>query len=152
MTLEYISNSPKDTQALASKLAQIAIPGMTILLNGDLGAGKTTFTQSFAKSLGVTERIKSPTFNILSIYNSGKMPVYHFDAYRLEFSGGADQGFEDYIGTDGVSLIEWSDYILDIIPNDKIVMNFKRLEDEQHRIITIDFVGKYQELEEQIKL
>lgn len=132
-------------------MAALADAGLVITLNGDLGAGKTTFTKGFAEALGVLDRVKSPTFNILNTYDSGRLPLYHFDAYRLEESGAADQGFEDYLGTDGVTLIEWPQFMADLLPNDRLVMTFERTGNgEDERLITIKGLGKVAELEEKL--
>lgn len=146
---KYESKNAKETQALAEQIANLAKPGLVITLNGDLGAGKTTFTKGFAQALGVEDRVKSPTFNILNTYESGRIPLYHFDAYRLEESGAADQGFEDYLGTDGVTLIEWPQFMADLLPNDRLVMTFERTgESESDRVITIKGLGYAESIEE----
>lgn len=145
----FETTEPAQTQALAKKIADLASAGLVITLNGDLGAGKTTFTKGFAQELGVTDRVKSPTFNILNTYESGRIPLYHFDAYRLEESGAADQGFEDYLGTDGVTLIEWPQFMSDLLPNDRLVMTFERIgNSENNRLITVKGLGKAQSIEE----
>ena len=146
---KYETTEPAQTQALAEKIAALAKPGLVITLNGDLGAGKTTFTKGFAQALGVTDRVKSPTFNILNNYETGRIPLYHFDAYRLEESGAADQGFEDYLGTDGVSLIEWPQFMADLLPNDRLVMTFERGgRGENDRVITVKGLGRAEAIEE----
>ncbi|MBS9336244.1 tRNA (adenosine(37)-N6)-threonylcarbamoyltransferase complex ATPase subunit type 1 TsaE [Fructobacillus papyrifericola] len=146
---KYETTEPAQTQALAEKIAALAKPGLVITLNGDLGAGKTTFTKGFAQALGVTDRVKSPTFNILNTYETGRIPLYHFDAYRLEESGAADQGFEDYLGTDGVSLIEWPQFMADLLPNDRLVMTFERGgRGENDRVITVKGLGRAEAIEE----
>ncbi|MCK8617282.1 tRNA (adenosine(37)-N6)-threonylcarbamoyltransferase complex ATPase subunit type 1 TsaE [Fructobacillus sp. M158] len=145
----FESTNPAQTQALAKKLADLATVGLVITLNGDLGAGKTTFTKGFAQALGVSDRVKSPTFNILNTYESGRLPLYHFDAYRLEESGAADQGFEDYLGTDGVTLIEWPQFMADLLPNDRLVMTFERTGNgADERLITVKGLGKAAAIEE----
>ncbi|MBS9334462.1 tRNA (adenosine(37)-N6)-threonylcarbamoyltransferase complex ATPase subunit type 1 TsaE [Fructobacillus sp. M1-13] len=141
----------KETKALAEQVAALAEPGLVITLNGDLGAGKTTFTKGFALALGVTDRVKSPTFNILNTYETGQIPLYHFDAYRLEESGAADQGFEDYLGTDGVTLIEWPQFMADLLPNDRLVMTFERTGNGLNdRTITVKGLGKAEKIEERL--
>ncbi|GAP00044.1 tRNA (adenosine(37)-N6)-threonylcarbamoyltransferase complex ATPase subunit type 1 TsaE [Fructobacillus ficulneus] len=145
----YQTNNPAATQALAKQLAQLAYPGLVVTLQGDLGAGKTTFTQGLARALDITSRVKSPTFNILNTYEEGRIPLYHFDAYRLEFAGAEDQGFEDYLGTDGVTLIEWPQYMADLLPNDRLEMTFTRMgTGESDRQITVQGLGQAQAVEE----
>lgn len=143
---EYQSNGVIDTQNLAQKVAQLTYPGLIITLNGDLGAGKTTFTKALAQELGVKARVKSPTFNILNIYQGQDFPIYHFDAYRLEESGALDQGFEDYIGTDGLTLIEWPQYMADLLPNDYLSLNFIRQAGDNQRLIQITGQGTVNQL------
>ncbi|MGO1337698.1 MAG: tRNA (adenosine(37)-N6)-threonylcarbamoyltransferase complex ATPase subunit type 1 TsaE [Leuconostoc fallax] len=146
---EFVTNSPEDTQILASQIASYTQPGMILTLTGDLGAGKTTFTQGMARELGVASRVKSPTFNILNTYQGTDFPIYHFDAYRLEMTGAADQGFEDYIGTDGLTIIEWPQFMRDLLPNDRVELVFKR-SDEHTRTISINGQGHYQAIEEKL--
>ncbi len=115
MTLE--SWSPKETFEIGVRLGQQAEAGQVYTLTGDLGVGKTVFTQGFSRGLGIEEPVNSPTFTILQVYEGGRLPLYHFDVYRI---GGVDEmeeiGFEDYIMGEGVSLIEWADLIEEILP------------------------------------
>lgn len=111
------SKSTEDTFQIGMRLGQMAEAGEVYTLAGDLGVGKTVFTQGFAKGLGIEESVNSPTFTILQIYESGRLPLYHFDVYRI---GSVDEmeetGFEEYIMGEGVSLIEWADLIKEILP------------------------------------
>ncbi|SFI37339.1 tRNA threonylcarbamoyladenosine biosynthesis protein TsaE [Pseudobutyrivibrio sp. OR37] len=112
------TNSPEETEALGIRLAKAANPGQVFTLIGDLGVGKTVFTQGFAKGLEIDEPICSPTFTIVQVYDSGRMPFYHFDVYRIGDIEEMDEiGYEDYIYGDGVSLIEWANLIEDILPD-----------------------------------
>mgnify|MGYP003365323183 CR=1 FL=1 len=147
---EILTNNRDETQKFAVRVANFAKPGLVITLNGDLGAGKTTFTQGFARALGVTSRVKSPTFNIMNMYAARCFPIYHFDAYRLEESGAQDQGFEDYVGTDGVTLIEWPQYMKDLLPNNRLDITFIRGEEDNNRKIQIKGIGDLKDLEAQI--
>jgi len=111
------TNSPEETEALGKKLAAAAKPGQVFTLIGDLGVGKTVFTQGFAIGLQIPEAICSPTFTIVQVYDSGRLPFYHFDVYRIGDIEEMDEiGYEDYIYGDGVSLIEWANLIEDILP------------------------------------
>lgn len=111
------TNSAEETEALGRKLAEAAQPGQVFTLIGDLGVGKTVFTQGFAIGLEIDEAICSPTFTIVQVYDSGRMPFYHFDVYRIGDVEEMDEiGYEDYIYGDGVSLIEWANLIEDILP------------------------------------
>ena len=107
----------KDTYELGEKIGQMAKPGMVISLTGDLGVGKTVFTQGLAKGLGIEEPVNSPTFTIVQVYEEGRLPLYHFDVYRIGDIEEMDEiGYEDYVYGDGVSLIEWANLIEEILP------------------------------------
>ena len=107
----------KDTYELGEKIGQMAKPGMVISLTGDLGVGKTVFTQGLAKGLGIEEPVNSPTFTIVQVYEKGRLPLYHFDVYRNGDIEEMDEiGYEDYFYGEGVCLIEWADLIREILP------------------------------------
>jgi len=111
------SNSTEETYNLGKKLGMEAKPGMVYTLVGDLGVGKTVFTQGFADGLGITEPVNSPTFTIVQVYDEGRLPFYHFDVYRIGDSEEMyEVGYEEYVYGDGVSLIEWANLIEDILP------------------------------------
>ncbi|KAI4440230.1 tRNA (adenosine(37)-N6)-threonylcarbamoyltransferase complex ATPase subunit type 1 TsaE [Schaedlerella arabinosiphila] len=118
MVLE--SKSPEDTFQIGMRLGQLAKAGEVYTLTGDLGVGKTVFTQGFAKGLGIEEPVNSPTFTILQIYEGGRLPLYHFDVYRIGSVEEMDEtGFEEYMTGEGVSLIEWADLIREILPGER---------------------------------
>ena len=107
----------KDTYELGEKIGQMAKPGMVISLTGDLGVGKTVFTQGLAKGLGIEEPVNSPKFTIVQVYEEGRLPLYHFDVYRIGDIEEMDEiGYEDYFYGEGVCLIEWADLIREILP------------------------------------
>ena len=107
----------KDTYELGEKIGQMAKPGVVISLTGDLGVGKTVFTQGLAKGLGIEEPVNSPTFTIVQVYEEGRLPLYHFDVYRIGDIEEMDEiGYEDYFYGEGVCLIEWADLIREILP------------------------------------
>ncbi len=107
----------EDTFALGKKLGQNAKPGDVYTLVGDLGVGKTVFTQGLAEGLGIAEPVSSPTFTIVQVYEEGRLPLYHFDVYRIGDVSEMDEiGYEDYFYGEGVSLIEWADLITEILP------------------------------------
>ena len=107
----------KDTYELGEKIGQMAKPGMVISLTGDLGVGKTVFTQGLAKGLGIEEPVNSPTFTIVQVYEEGRLPLYHFDVYRIgDIEEMDESGYEDYFYGEGVCLIEWADLIREILP------------------------------------
>ena len=109
---------PEETYALGKSLGEAAKPGDVICLNGDLGVGKTVFTQGFADGLAITEPVNSPTFTIVQEYHDGRLPLYHFDVYRIgDISEMDEVGYEDYFFGEGVCLIEWSNLIEEILPD-----------------------------------
>lgn len=115
----YETTAPEETFELGKKLGRMAKPGMVICLNGDLGTGKTVFTQGFAAGLGITEPVNSPTFTIVQVYEEGRLPLYHFDVYRIGDPEEMEEiGYEDYFYGEGVSLIEWSELIEELIPEE----------------------------------
>jgi len=116
----YKSNSPKETENIARSFAKELKGGEVICLNGDLGVGKTAFVQGLVKALGVTEPISSPAFTIVNCYE-GNMPIYHFDVYRIEDCDEMYEiGFEEYVYSNGITLIEWSEKIEEILPKNRI--------------------------------
>ncbi len=127
MEIVFETDGPERTMEIAEDIAKDLKSGSVITLDGDLGAGKTVFSKGLAKGLGVKEIVDSPTFTVLKIYESGRLPLYHFDVYRI---GDADEmydiGFEEYLYGDGVSLIEWAGLIEDLIPENAIRINIKR--------------------------
>ena len=111
----------EETAKYAYEMASKAHPGQVYALIGDLGVGKTVFTKGFARGLGIEEPVSSPTFTILQIYEEGRLPLYHFDVYRIEEPEEMEEvGFDDYIYGDGVCLIEWANRIEDILPEETI--------------------------------
>ncbi|MBR4168321.1 MAG: tRNA (adenosine(37)-N6)-threonylcarbamoyltransferase complex ATPase subunit type 1 TsaE [Lachnospiraceae bacterium] len=119
--MTYETNSAGETFELAKKLAESAGPGDIYTLIGDLGVGKTVFTQGFAAGLGIKEPVNSPTFTILQIYEQGRLPFYHFDVYRIGDVEEMDEiGYEDCFFGNGVSMVEWADLIAEIIPENAV--------------------------------
>ena len=115
MVLE--TRSPEQTFQIGVDLAKKAVPGQVFTLTGDLGVGKTVFTQGFAHGLGITEPVNSPTFTIVQVYEGGRLPFYHFDVYRIGDVEEMDEvGFDEYVMGEGVSLIEWANLIEEILP------------------------------------
>lgn len=113
----YESNTPQETFELGKRLAEEAKPGQVYCLDGDLGVGKTVFTQGFARGLGITGPVNSPTFTIVQQYEEGRLPLYHFDVYRIGDISEMDEiGYEDCFYGSGVSLIEWSELIEELLP------------------------------------
>ncbi len=119
MSITIESNSAEESFALGQKIGEWVKPGTIISLTGDLGVGKTVFTQGLAKGLGITEPVNSPTFTIVQVYESGRLPFYHFDVYRIGDVEEMDEiGYEDYFYGNGVCLIEWADLIRELLPEE----------------------------------
>lgn len=115
----FESNSAEDTFAFGQKLGREAVPGEIICLDGDLGVGKTVFTQGFAAGLGIDDYVNSPTFNIVKEYEGGRLPLYHFDVYRIGDPSEMEEiGYEDYFYGQGVSIIEWPGQIEELLPKE----------------------------------
>ena len=133
--------SEEETFALGEKIGKEAKAGQVYTLLGDLGVGKTVFTQGVAKGLGITEAICSPTFTIVQVYEGGRMPFYHFDVYRIgDIEEMEEIGYEDYFYGEGISFVEWANLIEELIPDDRIQITIsKNLEKGfSYREITID--------------
>lgn len=123
----YESFSEKDTERLAVRLAQTLPGGTVICLDGDLGTGKTAFSAGFAKGLGIKTPICSPTFTILQIYEEGRLPLYHFDVYRISDPSEMDEvGFDEYAFGDGICLIEWGSMIEELLPEGTIYIRLEK--------------------------
>lgn len=133
-TFEWKSFSTDETQAFAEKLGQRLQPGDLLTLEGDLGAGKTTFTKGLGKGLGVKRTINSPTFTIMKEYQ-GRVPFYHMDVYRLEESD-EDLGFDEYFEGDGVTVVEWAQFIDDFLPQERLEITI-RYKDDSTRLFVL---------------
>ena len=116
--MEYITNSPQETENVGAALGKILRPGTILAYRGDLGAGKTAFTRGLARGLGYTEPVTSPTYTIVNEYLGGRLPLFHFDMYRLASSDDLwDIGWEDYLERGGVCAVEWSENVDDAMEN-----------------------------------
>ena len=139
--MEFITNSPEETEALGAALGSRLAPGTVIAYQGDLGAGKTAFTRGVACGLGAKESVTSPTYTIVNEYLSGKYPLFHFDMYRLASSDDLfDIGWEDYLDRGGICAVEWSENVEEAIEDDAVRVAIRRGEDDTSRIITIEGV------------
>ena len=138
-----LTHSPAETRALGAALARQLLPGDVLVLEGDLGAGKSEFTRGVARGLGVEGPVSSPSFTILNVYEEGRVPLYHFDWYRLS---GADElwdmGLDEYLGGDGVAVVEWPSRCPDAIPRDHLLVTIRPL-DETTRDITLTPRGAF---------
>ncbi|AVQ17445.1 tRNA (adenosine(37)-N6)-threonylcarbamoyltransferase complex ATPase subunit type 1 TsaE [Fusobacterium gonidiaformans] len=132
----------QELDILADSLANYAKEDTFIALIGDLGTGKTHFTQRFAKSLGVIENLKSPTFNYVLGYESGRLPLYHFDVYRLtEAEELYEVGYEDYLRENGVILMEWANLVESELPDEYIRLELHYTEEENQREVELRYIG-----------
>ena len=135
------TNSAEETFRLGEKLGHLAIPGQIYTLNGDLGVGKTVFTQGVASGLGIKEPVNSPTFTIVQEYEDGRMPFYHFDVYRIgDLEEMEEIGYDDYFFGNGICLIEWAELIQELLPETMISITIEKEPEKgfDYRKITID--------------
>lgn len=147
MYKELIVNNIEEMKELASKLSEEVFPGFILCLEGDLGAGKTTFTKFFGRGIGIEDNINSPTFTIMKIYE-GVIDLVHMDVYRLNGIG-ADYDLEEYIYSDAVCVIEWYHHIIDSLPEEKLIMEIEIM-GETKRLIKIEGTGKYEQIVQKI--
>ena len=132
--MQYTTNSPAETEAIGAALGKIIEPGTVIAYRGDLGAGKTAFTRGLAKGLGCSEIVTSPTYTIVNEYLGGRMPLFHFDMYRLRSSDDLwDIGWEDYLERGGVCAVEWSENVDDAM-EEPIYITIEKLGEDARRI------------------
>ncbi|WP_410513736.1 tRNA (adenosine(37)-N6)-threonylcarbamoyltransferase complex ATPase subunit type 1 TsaE [Paenibacillus sp. BR2-3] len=136
----YRSYSPADTELLAGAIAAASVSGTVIGLDGDLGAGKTAFSQGFARHLGVRDTVNSPTFTIIKEYE-GILPLYHMDVYRLSLQEADELGLDEYFYGQGVCLVEWSSLIADLMPPRHLHIYMETVELEE-RVITVTGIGE----------
>ena len=139
--MEYVTHSRKETEQLGARLADSLTGGTVVAFTGGLGAGKTACVSGMARALGVTERVTSPTFTIVNEFEGGRLPLFHFDMYRL---GSADElfhiGWEDYLARGGVCAVEWSENVAEAIEDDAVRVSIVRGDGDDDRIITIEGV------------
>ena len=144
MSRIFETNGEQETRALGERLGKAAEPGQIYTLIGDLGVGKTVFTQGFAKGLGIDEPISSPTFTILQVYDEGRMPFYHFDVYRIgDIEEMEEIGYEDYFYGEGACLIEWANLITEILPERRTSVTIEKDLEKgfDYRRITVEEIG-----------
>lgn len=153
--MEFIVSTVEETLNIGKQIGELAGKGDIICLTGDLGTGKTHMSKGIAQGLGITEHITSPTFNIVNEYHSGRLTLYHFDVYRVN---DPDEiyaiGFDEYIFGEGVSLVEWANYIEELIPSEYLYINIKKMPEkgENFRKITIEHYGSAYDYAKEIKL
>ena len=139
---QFLSSSPEETEAIGARLARVLSPGDVVASSGDLGAGKTAFVRGLARGLEISGRVTSPTFTIVNEYEGGRLPLFHFDLYRL---GSADElfdiGWEDYLARGGVCAVEWSERMEELLEPDAIQVDIRRGMENGQRIITVKGVS-----------
>ena len=139
--MEFVTRSREETEALGARLVDALTGGTVVVFTGGLGAGKTAFVSGMARALGVRERVTSPTFTIVNEFEGGRLPLFHFDMYRLD---SADElfhiGWEDYLVRGGVCAVEWSENVAEAIEDDAIRVSIVRGDGDDDRVITIEGV------------
>ncbi len=145
--MEFITRSPQETERLGMALAQYLLPGDVLAYTGDLGAGKTAFTRGLAAGLGITDRVTSPTYTVVNEYLSGRLPLFHFDMYRLHSADELfDIGWEDYLTRGGVCAVEWSENVEDAL-EDPIRVELRKVDDDpEQRVISIEGGRRFADL------
>ena len=133
------THSPEETEVLGARLAACLKPGDVVAYFGDLGAGKTAFTRGLARGLGIRQPVTSPTYTLVNEYLDGKMPLFHFDMYRLSSSDDLfDIGWEDYLTRGGVCAVEWSENVEEALEEDAVRVDIRRGDRENERIISVE--------------
>ena len=145
MDYKFTSRSEQDTMELAENIESEKFPGMVICLDGELGSGKTVFVKGFAQSLGITENVTSPTFTIVKEYENGEMPLYHMDVYRIE-EADSTIAFNDYFNSDGVTIIEWSELIADKLPEERLDIKFKVINENTRVLVLKPYGQRYEDV------
>ena len=149
MDYKITTKCEEDTMEIAQNIESEKFPNMVICLTGDLGSGKTIFTKGFAEALGIDENITSPTFNIIKEYTTGEMNLYHMDLYRLN-GDIKNLGLDEYFEKDGVVIIEWADMIEEYLPEERLDIKFKVIDEDTRVLIFKPHGTKYEELCEAI--
>ena len=145
MEYKYTSRNEIDTLLLAENIESEKLPNMVICLIGELGSGKTIFTKGFANAMGIEETITSPTFNIIKEYLNGELPLYHMDVYSLDEDDNS-VGFDDYFNKGGVTIIEWADIIKNKLPEKRLEIYFKIIDENNRVLVFKPFGEEYESL------
>lgn len=145
MNYKYTSRCEEDTLELAENIESEKFPGMVICLNGELGSGKTVFVKGFAKALGIQETVTSPTFSLVKEYHDGEMSLFHMDVYRMEDSK-ENFGLDDYLNQDGVCIIEWPEMIEEQLPEERLDVKIKVIDDDVRVFVFTPHGQQYEEL------
>lgn len=145
MDFRYTSRSVNDTLRIAQDLESEKFPNMVICLYGELGSGKTVFTKGFASAMEIDETITSPTFNIIKEYTTGELPLYHMDVYRLNEDDDTI-GIKDYFNKGGVTIIEWADVIKNKLPEKRLDIKFKVIDEDTRVLVFMPHGEEYEEI------
>ena len=145
MNYKYTSRCEEETLELAENIESEKFPGMVICLNGELGSGKTVFVKGFAKALGIQETITSPTFSLVKEYHDGEMPLFHMDVYRMEDSK-ENFGLDDYLNQEGICIIEWPEMIEEQLPEERLDVKIKVIDDDVRVFVFTPYGEQYEEL------
>ena len=145
MNYKFTSRCELDTLELAENIESEKFPGMVICLDGELGSGKTVFVKGFAKALGIKETITSPTFSLVKEYYDGEMPLFHMEVYRLDDSN-KNFGLDDYLNQDGICIIEWPEMIENQLPEERLDIKIKVIDDETRVLVFTPYGQQYEEL------
>lgn len=141
---KYTSKGVEDTMELAENIESEKFPGMIICLEGELGSGKTVFVKGFAKSLGIEETITSPTFTLVKEYQTSEMPLFHMDVYRIDNPDSL--GLSDYFNKKAITIIEWSDLVQDYLPEERLEIKFKIIDEDTRILVLTPYGDKYEDL------
>ena len=145
MNYKLTSRCEEDTLEIAENIESEKFPGMVICLDGELGSGKTVFVKGFAKALGIKETITSPTFSLVKEYYDGEMSLFHMDVYRLDDSN-KNFGLDDYLNQDGICIIEWPEMIENQLPEERLDIKIKVIDDETRVLVFTPYGQQYEEL------
>lgn len=145
MEYKITTREELETVELAENFESEKFANMVICLNGDLGSGKTVFAKAFANALGIDEVITSPTFNIVKEYYSGELPLFHMDVYRLD-EGNIEINFDEYFSKDGISIVEWSDMIKNELPDERLEISIKIVNENTRVFVVKPFGKRYEDL------
>ena len=145
MNYKYTSRCEEDTLELAENIESEKFDGMVICLNGELGSGKTVFVKGFAKALGIQETVTSPTFSLVKEYHDGEMPLFHMDVYRMEDSK-ENFGLDDYLNQEGICIIEWPEMIEEQLPEERLDIKIKVIDDDVRVFVFTPHGEQYEEL------
>ncbi|WP_338787796.1 tRNA (adenosine(37)-N6)-threonylcarbamoyltransferase complex ATPase subunit type 1 TsaE [Metabacillus sp. FJAT-53654] len=142
---EFSTNSSEETLEIAKRLSEKVKKSDVVTLEGDLGAGKTTFTKGLAKGLGIKRNVNSPTFTIIKEYKDGRLPLYHMDVYRLE-DADEDLGFDEYFHGNGITVVEWAHLIEDQLPSERLDIKILYVNDSTRKIMMTPYGSHYVEI------